>query len=291
MGRIGKIARLPSVIRTMVNQRIEDGEPARPLLEWLNACPSVQHTLKEYFDGKPITEQNLSEWKQRGFAEWQRHQETRELAREFLAEAEELEEEVGDAPLTDRLTETVALTLARLLREVVSDGQKGPEQRAAVIEIAREFSRLRRGDHVMQRLRMEQEDRNEAELEDEVQEFVESYRKIENREMWIESCYSVDREKFEAARKEGRLTPRGGEGKAGGIRQDGGVPCGNPQARAASDPMGVAEKTERDRLQTSAKSKQVRLNPSIPNKTGHPSHEGNLRRILNTANFLTNLPP
>ena len=206
MGRIGKIARLPRDIREMVNHRIEDGEPARTLLEWLNACQSVKDTLTDYFDGRPITEQNLSEWKQRGFAEWQRHQETRELAREFLHEAEELEDEVGDEPLTDRLSKRMALTLARLLREV-ENGENGPRRETAILGIVREFSLLRRGDHAMQRLRMEQEDRDAAVLEDDVQEWVEKYETLDRRVRLIEAFYSVDREKFEADRKEGRLTP------------------------------------------------------------------------------------
>jgi hypothetical protein len=125
-------------------------------VEWLNSCGPVRETLAAHFDGRPITEQNLSEWKQGGFKDWQNHQETRALARGFLAEAEELEEEIGDTPLTDRLSEMVALALARLLREAVN-GEKGPAQRMAVLEIAREFSRLRRQDHQMERLGREQQ--------------------------------------------------------------------------------------------------------------------------------------
>ncbi len=156
MTRVGKIARLSQHLREQLNRRIEDGEPGRQLVEWLNSCDEVRDTLDEHFGGRPITEQNLSEWKQGGFKDWQHHQEARALARGFLAEAEELEEEIGDTPLTDRLSETVALALARLLREAVS-GEKGPEQRMAILEIAREFSRLRRQDHQTERLRREQE--------------------------------------------------------------------------------------------------------------------------------------
>ena len=207
MGRTGKIARLPRDTREQINRRIEDGEPARPLLEWLNARPEVQEALWEHFHGRPVTEQNLSEWKQRGYPEWQRRMETRELARDFIHEAEELEDEVGETALTDRLTETLALSLARLLREAMNDGGKGPERHAAVVAIAREFSRLRRGDHAMERLRMEQERREEAEREDEVQEFVEQQEKIASKEAWIEACYTVRLQDFELARKEGRLSP------------------------------------------------------------------------------------
>jgi hypothetical protein len=156
MSRVGKIARLSQYLREQLNRRIEDGEPGRQLVEWLNSCDAVQETLAGHFGGRPITEQNLSEWKQGGFKDWQHHQETRALARNFLAEAEELEEEIGDTPLTDRLTETVALALARLLREAVS-GEKGPAQRIAILEIAREFSQLRRQDHQMERLGREQQ--------------------------------------------------------------------------------------------------------------------------------------
>jgi hypothetical protein len=156
MSRVGKIARLSQYLREQLNRRIEDGEPGRQLVEWLNSCDEVQDTLDEHFDGRPITEQNLSEWKQGGFKDWQHHQETRALARGFLAEAEELEEEIGDTPLTDRLSETVALALARLLRETVN-GEKGPGQRMAILEIAREFARLRKQDHQMERLGREHE--------------------------------------------------------------------------------------------------------------------------------------
>ena len=207
MGRTGKIARLPRAVREELTARIEDGEAAKPLLEWLNSREVVVGVLFEHFDGRAITEQNLSEWKQRGFQEWQKRMETRELARDFLHEAEELEDEVGETPLTDRLTETVALSLARLLREVMNDGEKSPKRLGAVLGIAREFNQLRRGDHAMERLRMERHDRDEAEREDEVQEFVESGKKIEGKESWIEACHTVRRQDFEIARKEGRLSP------------------------------------------------------------------------------------
>lgn len=207
MGRTGKIARLPHEIREEVNHRIEDGEPAAPLLKWLNARPGVWDVLWEHFEGRAITEQNLSEWRQRGYQEWQRRRETRELAREFIHEAEELEHEVGETTLTDRLTETVALSLARVLRETVNNGEAGPERQAAVVAIAREFSRLRRGDHMMHRLRVEEAEREEAEWEDSVQEFVESYEEIARKEAWIKASYSVNYQDFNLAKKEGRITP------------------------------------------------------------------------------------
>jgi hypothetical protein len=46
MTRNGKIARLPAAIREELNQRLFDGEPAKPLIEWLNGQPRVQAVLK-----------------------------------------------------------------------------------------------------------------------------------------------------------------------------------------------------------------------------------------------------
>ena len=62
--RRGKIARLPRPIREALNQRLDNGEPAAPLLAWLNALPEAQTVLAAHFDGSAINEQNLSAWKQ-----------------------------------------------------------------------------------------------------------------------------------------------------------------------------------------------------------------------------------
>jgi hypothetical protein len=62
--RVGKIGRLSKFIRNELGRRIEDGEPGKELVKWLNEQKRVQEMLKEQFGGRPITEQNLSEWKQ-----------------------------------------------------------------------------------------------------------------------------------------------------------------------------------------------------------------------------------
>src|SRR3954465_3070041 len=109
--RIGKIARLPRSVRERLNERIEDGEPGPVLVEWLNSLPLTQGIVRDYFDGREITEQNLGGGRRGGCVEWQRHLERRARVREFLAEAEELEEEIKEeeedegVPLTDRLAQ------------------------------------------------------------------------------------------------------------------------------------------------------------------------------------------
>ena len=151
--RIGKIARLPAAVRQKLNERLEDNEPSQQLLAWLHSLPEVRKVLKHLFAGRAISEQNLSAWKQGGFRDWQRHQQVRARAHEFLEEGRELAEEVA-APgeggsLLDRVGDRMALALLELFREAEA-GAPGPERTRTLLAIAREVARLRRGDHERQ---------------------------------------------------------------------------------------------------------------------------------------------
>jgi len=66
----GKIANLPAEIRDELNRRLDDGDPGNELVEWLNSKREVIETMKARFDGSPISEQNLSEWRKRGHQQW-----------------------------------------------------------------------------------------------------------------------------------------------------------------------------------------------------------------------------
>jgi hypothetical protein len=66
----GKIANLPSEIREELNYRLSEGEPGIELVEWLNAKPEVNKVITERFDGRPISEQNLSQWRTHGYRQW-----------------------------------------------------------------------------------------------------------------------------------------------------------------------------------------------------------------------------
>jgi hypothetical protein len=166
--RLGKIARLPAAIRQKLNERLEDNEPAPQLLAWLHSLPEVGKVLQRLFEGRAISEQNLSAWKQGGFRDWQRHQQVRARAHEFLEEGRELAEEVA-APgaggsLLDRVGDRLALTLLELFREAEA-GEPGPERTRTLLAIAREVARLRRGDHERQQAEVaEQRWRHERDL-------------------------------------------------------------------------------------------------------------------------------
>jgi hypothetical protein len=75
MTRLGKTARLPREIREELNVRLNNGEMGTELVEWLNGLPAVRTVLEAKFQGRPISPQNLSEWKQGGYKDWLRHQE------------------------------------------------------------------------------------------------------------------------------------------------------------------------------------------------------------------------
>jgi len=66
----GKIANLPPEIRDQLNYRITEGDSGSELVEWLNSQPEVVKVITERFDGAPISEQNLSEWRKRGYQKW-----------------------------------------------------------------------------------------------------------------------------------------------------------------------------------------------------------------------------
>jgi len=153
----GKIARLPFKIRNQLNERLRNGEQGKDLVVWLNGMWVVKQILDEEFDGRPISEQNLSGWKQREHQQWLERGEQRRLFREFLDEAEEFGEELDGSSLADRLTEMATLAVARLLQTELEAEEKGPKHRAAVVELLRELARLREGDHEMARLRLQRE--------------------------------------------------------------------------------------------------------------------------------------
>lgn len=75
MARTGKIARLPLAVRDELNFRLRDNESGQTILAWVNALDVTRDVLARHFDGKPISDSNLSEWRSGGFAEWLHEQE------------------------------------------------------------------------------------------------------------------------------------------------------------------------------------------------------------------------
>jgi hypothetical protein len=88
--RVGKIARLPKVIREELNRRLEDGALGTEMVAWLNGLPEVQCILAEQFGGRLISNQNLSDWRHGGYHEWVFSRDSRIQLREMMDEAQSL---------------------------------------------------------------------------------------------------------------------------------------------------------------------------------------------------------
>ncbi len=164
MTRLGKIARLPREIREELNVRLQNGEVGRLLVDWLNGLPAAKAVLAERFEGRPITDGNLSEWKQGGYEDWVRHQENCALACLMTEMSGDLEKEAGESRLEERLVASLVMALARELREA-EELADGAERLKRVLEIGRHLSQIRRESHQAERVRIEQERWAEKESE------------------------------------------------------------------------------------------------------------------------------
>jgi hypothetical protein len=168
MTHIGKIGRLSKTRRHELALRIEDGQTGAQIVQWLNAQPDVQEILQQHFAARPITEQNLSDWKQTGHLEWRRRQEASEAATRLVEQAGDLDQAVEDRLLSDEFATVFSSEMTRLAMTLLEQ-ETDPEKRwKRLCEIHRELSQLRRDDHRAIRTSIrEQRYRREVEREEE----------------------------------------------------------------------------------------------------------------------------
>jgi hypothetical protein len=174
--RNGKIARLPLAVRQELNRRLDEGEQGKKLVVWLNELPEVQAIVAAEFGGKPIREQNLSEWKQRGYRDWLAKQEALEIAERLGEDATEWNAE-GRASLTDTLALWLVARYAVATRRVAETG--GREGWRLLREMCGDIVELRKGDHSAERLQIERErlELEKEQSEKRVREKVEELKK------------------------------------------------------------------------------------------------------------------
>jgi hypothetical protein len=196
--RNGKIARLPRAVRQELNRRLDDGEQGKKLVPWLNALPEVQAVVAAEFAGKPIREQNLSEWKQGGYRDWVTQQEALEMVERLGEDAAEWCGEAR-APLTDTLALWAAARYAVATRRVAEAGDV--EGWRLLREMCADIVELRKGDHSRERLQIDRErlklekEKSEKQIREKVAELVEQH-KASGRGLSQEECKSRIREIF-----------------------------------------------------------------------------------------------
>jgi hypothetical protein len=130
MRRNGKIGRLPPPVREQLNRRLENGDDGADLLKWLNQLPEVKESLAQHFNGHPISKQNLSDWRQGAFHDWELRQDWIAHADELANTADEIRDATPDAQLADNLLTLVSARYAALLNGW--DGAVTPEFEARV---------------------------------------------------------------------------------------------------------------------------------------------------------------
>lgn len=138
--RTGKIARLPSQVRHELNQRLHNGALAKDLVPWLNSLPEVQHVLANRFGARPISQDNISEWRHGGFQDWLRDQERRLRLDELSAQNDPEEE---NPPLDAQLQHRLLMELAEEV-ERLSTLKNGADRWRRLQRISQELCRLQR---------------------------------------------------------------------------------------------------------------------------------------------------
>ena len=139
--RTGKIARLPGAVRHELNQRLNNGALGRELVPWLNALPEVRSILTHRFAGRPITEDNLSQWRHGGFQDWLRQQERRDRLRELSDQCPERDPAQRARRIAAFTEEQLALELAEELERLTAITD--PAERSKHLQrLCRELCRL-----------------------------------------------------------------------------------------------------------------------------------------------------
>src|ERR1039458_5655053 len=156
MTRKGKIARLPQAIREQINHRLQNGAEGKQIAEWLNALPEVIAVLAAEFDGQPINEVNLSNWKLGGYRDWEAQQEALEAVRRFGADAAEIGQATG-GQLADHLALCMTARIAVALQQPAAEGEDAAAQLQKLRQLLADLVALRKGDQNAQWLRIERE--------------------------------------------------------------------------------------------------------------------------------------
>jgi len=97
-----KISTLPREIRDQLNRRIDDGQNSAIILPWLNALPAVQEILAAEFDSKPVSRQNLADWRKGGFRDWVDRRDILGLARLIASDNADLAKAAPQGTATSR---------------------------------------------------------------------------------------------------------------------------------------------------------------------------------------------
>ena len=139
--RLSKIARLPANIREELNRRLHDGELSRTILPWVNNLAQTKKVLRELFAGKPITHQNLSEWRRAGYQDWLFHQQRLDWFSHLTEQSTEIQQHDGCPDTFETMANIFLFEIGQAL--TLMKTTKDPNQRCDRLQnLIREFARL-----------------------------------------------------------------------------------------------------------------------------------------------------
>ena len=145
----GKIGRLPKAIQEQVNRGLENGERARTLIAWLNVLPEVQALLTAEFAGKPIREQNLSEWRKPGSQKWLERRQALDMAQHLASTQDQ-----SLQPVTDQLAGWAMAHYLLAIRKLMDTTASGQPDFKTLRAFLHDVVSVRRGDHSATRLQL-----------------------------------------------------------------------------------------------------------------------------------------
>ncbi len=153
--RTGKIAKLPRAVREELNARMAGGESTKAILAWLNGHPAARAHLDAHHQGSPITADNLSRWRQGGYAGWLENQQAKEAIAIMAAACRNISQEERDA-LADQLALVLTARMVVELRKF-DEMPEGPLKSAAWRDLVSSLLILRRSEFYAQKARLERE--------------------------------------------------------------------------------------------------------------------------------------
>ncbi len=115
--------------------RMDNGEDGAELLAWLNGLEDAQEMLKEHFEGVGINKQNLSEWRQGGFREWQLREEMLGQVEGLRESGDELAGMLEGVSLAGMLGRVLAVRYAALLNTWNGEADEKMEAQLRVLRM------------------------------------------------------------------------------------------------------------------------------------------------------------
>ena len=121
----GKLQRAPYALRMELNRRILNGGLGPELIPWLNGEPEIVRICRDYFQGEPVNDMNLSRYRNGAYQKWLDTHEEIEGNRELAELALELAK-VSDGNLSEGAAQLLAGQYMRALRTQTLDEEGQP---------------------------------------------------------------------------------------------------------------------------------------------------------------------